>query len=175
MKRAKSYAKNAQARSNTLGSFLLPAFLFPRAGLNNRWDQSREPMIHLEPWWVTDVDSESWEMRTTPPWTYSLNTHIYTVYIYTHPFFIYDFLCFSEDLNTDLRFVVRHNKCLELYACKHINNMVIFSRFAVGAFTLTYNCTPLSTNLRVRLMGMCLVLPLKLKSYLKIDPITQLA
>lgn len=49
MKRAKSYAKNAQARSNTLGSFLLPAFLFPRAGLNNRWDQSREPTLHLEP------------------------------------------------------------------------------------------------------------------------------
>lgn len=40
MKRAKSYAKNAQARSNTLGSFLLPASLFPQAGLNNRWDQA---------------------------------------------------------------------------------------------------------------------------------------
>lgn len=50
MKRAKSYAKNAQARGNTLGSFLLPAFLFPQAGLNNRRDQSREPSaIHPEP------------------------------------------------------------------------------------------------------------------------------
>lgn len=60
MKRAKSYAKNAQARSNTLGSFLLPASLFPQAGLNNRWDQAWAVSTALvEPCAVTEAASGS--------------------------------------------------------------------------------------------------------------------
>lgn len=75
MKRAKSYAKNAQARSNTLGSFLLPAFLFPQADLNNRWDQPWElSAIHSKPCWVTEANSGSSRqciMSTSP-----LNTRL---------------------------------------------------------------------------------------------------
>lgn len=77
MKRAKSYAKNAQARSNTLGSFLLPAFLFPQADLNNRWDQPWElSAIHSKPCWVTEADSGSLKrciMSTSPPLTHGFN------------------------------------------------------------------------------------------------------
>lgn len=60
MKRARSYAKNAQARSNTLGSFLLPVSLFPQAGLNNRWDRAWEVSAALaQHCWVSEARSGS--------------------------------------------------------------------------------------------------------------------